>query len=242
MTGLLVSVRDAAEAAEAVAGGADLIDVKEPRGGSLGAASPAVMAEIVRTVAGRRPVSAALGELQERLGCTTADAAPQIPPGIQFAKLGLAGCADLPDWREQWRRALGGLSPATARVAVIYADWPRAAAPPPSAVIAAARPAGCRALLVDTFDKRGPGLMGLWSLDDLRQVVRAGRDWGLLVVLAGQLRSEHFASLLPLEPDFLAVRGAACRAGRAGRIDLRLVRELRESIERHGCVGRSSSA
>jgi uncharacterized protein (UPF0264 family) len=38
MTGLLVSVRDAAEAADALAGGADLIDVKEPNAGSLGAA------------------------------------------------------------------------------------------------------------------------------------------------------------------------------------------------------------
>ncbi len=56
MTGLLVSVRDAEEAADAVAAGADLIDVKEPRGGSLGATSPAVMAEVVRSVAGRRPV------------------------------------------------------------------------------------------------------------------------------------------------------------------------------------------
>ena len=36
MTKLLVSVRDAAEAIDALAGGADLIDVKEPLAGSLG--------------------------------------------------------------------------------------------------------------------------------------------------------------------------------------------------------------
>ena len=36
MTGLLVSVRDAAEAEAALRGGATLIDVKEPRHGSLG--------------------------------------------------------------------------------------------------------------------------------------------------------------------------------------------------------------
>ncbi len=242
MTGLLVSVRDAAEAADAVAAGADLIDVKEPRGGSLGAASPAVMAEVVRAVAGRRPVSAALGELKERPNCTTADDSLRVPAGIEFAKLGLAGCADLPDWQEQWRQALDRLPPTTAPVAVIYADWPLAAAPPPCAVLAAARQAKCRALLVDTFDKRGPGLLGLWSLDELRQVVRAGRELGLLVVLAGQLRAVHFATLLPLVPDYLAVRGAVCPADRTGRIDPQLVRELRESIQRVGCVGKSSSA
>ena len=36
--GLLVSVRSAAEALAALAGGADVIDVKEPNQGSLGAA------------------------------------------------------------------------------------------------------------------------------------------------------------------------------------------------------------
>ena len=36
MTRLLVSVRSAAEALAALAGDADLIDVKEPAGGSLG--------------------------------------------------------------------------------------------------------------------------------------------------------------------------------------------------------------
>ncbi len=42
MTRLLVSVRSAAEAEIALSAGADLIDVKEPSRGSLGAADPAV--------------------------------------------------------------------------------------------------------------------------------------------------------------------------------------------------------
>src|SRR5262245_26134710 len=62
---LLVSVRDVAEARAALTGGADIIDIKEPRRGPLGMAKPAVMAEIVAGVGGRAPVSAALGELHE---------------------------------------------------------------------------------------------------------------------------------------------------------------------------------
>src|SRR5690606_38342384 len=46
MTQLLVSVRNRAEALAALAGGADLIDVKEPWRGSLGAAPPHVMEEV----------------------------------------------------------------------------------------------------------------------------------------------------------------------------------------------------
>jgi uncharacterized protein (UPF0264 family) len=65
---LLVSVRSAAEAEAALAGGAALIDVKEPARGSLGRADEAVIRAVLGAVAGRRPVSAALGELAEKKG------------------------------------------------------------------------------------------------------------------------------------------------------------------------------
>ena len=63
MTRLLVSVRSADEALQAVAAGVDLVDVKEPSRGSLGRADWSQTLAILRAVAGRRPVSAALGEL-----------------------------------------------------------------------------------------------------------------------------------------------------------------------------------
>jgi uncharacterized protein (UPF0264 family) len=56
---LLVSVADAMDAAAAVTGGADIIDAKDPSRGALGPVSPATLAAIIGTVAGRRPVSAA---------------------------------------------------------------------------------------------------------------------------------------------------------------------------------------
>ena len=62
MTRLLVSVRSAAEAEAALAGGAALIDVKEPDRGALGRADDAVIADVVRAVAGRAPVSAAASQ------------------------------------------------------------------------------------------------------------------------------------------------------------------------------------
>jgi uncharacterized protein (UPF0264 family) len=60
---LLVSVRSMEEAQAALEGGADLIDIKEPNRGPLGKARDSVIAAIVEVVAGRRPVSAAMGEL-----------------------------------------------------------------------------------------------------------------------------------------------------------------------------------
>src|SRR5262245_27316757 len=112
MSGLLVSVRSAAEAEVALAGGATLIDVKEPARGSLGRADDMTIAAVLHVVAGRRPVSAALGELVDKsslLRCS----------GLAFVKWGLAGAARL-DWRSDLDRRLRIAGPQT--VVVAYAD------------------------------------------------------------------------------------------------------------------------
>src|SRR3954468_22924345 len=99
--GLLISVRGAGEGEGALRGGADAIDVKEPRRGPLGRADDATVAAVVAGVAGRRPVSAALGELVE------AGAAAPAVPGLAFVKWGLAGAA-----ATAWQRRLeqGGVA------------------------------------------------------------------------------------------------------------------------------------
>ena len=51
---LLVSVVSAREARRALAGGADIIDVKDPSQGPLGAPSPRVLSEVVAEVGARR--------------------------------------------------------------------------------------------------------------------------------------------------------------------------------------------
>ena len=86
-------------------------------------------------------------------------------------------------------------------------------------VLAAARRLSCRAVLVDTFDKVGPGLTQLWSRAELQSFADAVRDHQLMLVLAGKITATDFDMLLPLEPDYLAVRGAACSADRTGQLD-----------------------
>jgi (5-formylfuran-3-yl)methyl phosphate synthase len=225
MTALLVSVRDAAEALDAVAAGADLIDIKEPRAGSLGAAAPETIAEIIRAVAGRRLLSVALGEL-----ATGFVDLQQVALEIQFAKLGLAGCATRATWAADWQRALSGLPTGTAPVAVVYADWQRAEAPPPGEVIDRGYRIGCRAMLIDTFDKRGPGLLGLWPLAELERMIAVARAAEMLVVIGGQITDRDLPVLLPLAPDYIAVRGAVCHGHRAARLDPDLLRQFKGQL------------
>lgn len=223
MTGLLVSVRSGDEARHALAGGADVIDVKEPLLGSLGAAEPRVWDEVLAVVGQAVPVSVALGELRSF-------SPVPIPTLIRYAKLGLAGCRELRDWPERWAAALRTLPLETTPVAVAYADYDEAAAPTADEVFERGRQLGCGGLLLDTFDKTRGGLFDLWSEERVRTWVESARGAGMLVVLAGSLDRTTARRAAQLAPDLIAVRGAVCRASRVGPIDVARIRSLQQDL------------
>src|SRR4029077_10496484 len=88
---LLVSVVDAAEARLAVAGGVDVVDVKNPAEGSLGAPSPGVIAAVRREVPPELPVSVALGDLPALPGTAALAAFGAARSGAAYVKVGLWG-------------------------------------------------------------------------------------------------------------------------------------------------------
>ncbi len=136
MPQLLVSVRDCGEAAVALAADVDLIDVKEPRAGSLGAATVGVIDGVLRLVNGRRPVSVALGELVDNAATRANQLAThcrRYPPA--FAKIGLARCADRTSWQQELQAAFACLDSETVRVAVAYADLDAARSPEPGTIL-----------------------------------------------------------------------------------------------------------
>ena len=222
MTRLLVSVRDTNEASIALEAGAHLIDVKEPRHGSLGPADVATIRAVCSLVAGRVPVSAALGELLQQARLETSARAGCV----KFAKLGMAACADVTNWEEIWADVIDGFPATTTPVAVTYADWRDARAPQPSRILSAACQLGCGGVLVDTFHKSGGGLLDHMERSELADLVDASREQRMLVVLAGSLTRESIPRVLPLSVDYVAVRGAACIAGRQSRLDADRIRDL----------------
>ena len=90
---LLVSVVDAAEARLAVAGGVDIVDVKNPAEGSLGAPAPGVIAQVRDVVPAELPLSAALGDLPCLPGTAALAALGAARSGAAYVKLGLWGFA-----------------------------------------------------------------------------------------------------------------------------------------------------
>jgi uncharacterized protein (UPF0264 family) len=227
-SGLLVSVRDVEEAREALAGGAAIVDVKEPGRGPLGAADAGIAAAIGAAVGGRVPWTVACGELVARPDQSPALAVAgavgrtgaALPNG---AKAGPAGCSAV-EWRGAFAAFAAALPTDTIPIAVVYADWRRADAPPPEALIAAAAEvARCGALLIDTFDKRGPAVLAGTAPEVLRGWIATAKMAGLTTALAGRLSIESLAAAAALGPDVLAIRGAACAGGRDGPVRRHLV-------------------
>jgi hypothetical protein len=222
---VLVSIRNAQEAALAVQADVDLVDIKEPSRGSLGAAAPAVIDAVIREVAGRKPLSVALGELIEQ-----SDRADSIPSqGIRYAKVGLAGCAEITDWQARWRDLLLRMPRGVDPVAVVYADWRSASAPPPEQVLHHASQFGCRAVLVDTHNKHSGSLLAQWTVDEVVAFVSSVRNQGMLAVVAGSLCGAAIDTVVRLGPDYVAVRGAVCSGDRTAAVDA----EKLEKLVRH---------
>jgi uncharacterized protein (UPF0264 family) len=227
---LLVSVRNAAEAELALAGGVDFIDVKEPDRGPLGRADWEVIRAVVDCVAGRAKLSAALGEIVD----WRASDAARLPLGLDFVKFGLEGCGLLPAWRECWRRTVESLAGAASVVPVAYADHRTAIAPCFEEVIEAATQSGGEAVLMDTFDKSGPGLLEICSPAELQAFIEQARSAGLLSLVAGKLDAAAIEQITPWQVDVIGVRGAVCEGGRTGRLDAERVRSLAALLQRAG--------
>ena len=228
---LLVSVVDAGEAREAAAAGADIVDVKNPAEGSLGAPSPAVIAAVRAAVPAELPVSAAIGDMPNLPGTAALAALGAARSGATFVKVGLWGVSTEADAVELLRAVVDGV-PGAVVVAAAYADARRVPHAPlsPELLPRVARAAGVGVCLLDTAVKDGRGLLDWLSPDALTSFVAEAHAAGLQVALAGALRAEDLPVVrdtgrrhrrrplgrLPRRPALGAPRrGARPRPGRA---------------------------
>ncbi|MCS7020989.1 MAG: (5-formylfuran-3-yl)methyl phosphate synthase [Gemmataceae bacterium] len=226
---LLVSVRRADEVAAALAGGADLIDVKEPARGALGAAEAEVVAAVLEAVAGRVPVSAALGEWSEH-ALVHAHWHLELP--LRYVKWGLAGYPFTPGWGEDLLEVRRQLPLHTDMVLVAYADYERAKAIPPQEVARFARRYRFAAFLLDTGVKDGKTLLDFLPPPAIAELIQPLQRIGIIVALGGGLRPEHLKQLRGICPNYFAVRGSVCAGSkRTATIDPVRVRKWKEALQ-----------
>jgi uncharacterized protein (UPF0264 family) len=226
---LLVSVADSEEARDAVNGGADLIDAKDPTSGALGAVSLAALDRIRSMVAGRRVVTAAIGDALDEESVERI-AFDYGALGVGFVKIGFAGITDIDRVERLIAAAVKGAHATGHRsgvAAVAYADTGGGTSVHPAALIGAAARAGATGVLLDTAIKDGPGLRQLMTPRTLAAWVASAHGAGLTAALAGKLTLDDLPLVADTGADIAGVRGAACATGRSSRVVEDRVRTLK---------------
>jgi uncharacterized protein (UPF0264 family) len=213
---LLVSVTDAHEARVAAHGAVDIVDVKNPAEGSLGAPAPSVIASVRDAVPPELPVSAAIGDLPSLPGTAALAALGAARSGAAYVKVGLWGTSTEAEAVAVLRAVREAVEGGATVIAAAYADAERVPCRPlpPEAVIVAARHAGVGGCLLDTAVKDGRGLFEWLTPDALAALVAEAHAARLEMALAGALRAEDLTAVRATGADIAGVRSAACRDGR----------------------------
>ena len=218
---LLVSVRTVAEATLAAAGGADFIDLKEPRAGALGGLPVALIADIVaalRASGSTLPVSATIGDLaMHDYAAIVVQARAVAACGVDYVKVGI----ERGDGAAAVLQALAELPFAV--VPVFIADH---GLDPDLVATALHFPA----VMADTADKLSGSLFDCVPPEDLLQFVALAREARTMVGLAGALRQAHLRMLQSLAPDFAGFRSAVCAGDRGSALDAGLLRGLAQAL------------
>jgi (5-formylfuran-3-yl)methyl phosphate synthase len=231
---LLVSVTDAHEARVAVEGGVDIVDVKNPAEGSLGAPGPGVIERVRDVVPPERPVSAAIGDLPNLPGTAALAALGAARSGAAYVKVGLWGTSTTDEAVAVLRAARDAVDRRATLIAAAYADAERVpdGPLPPGAIVEAARRAGAGGCLLDTAVKDGRGLFQWLTPESLEALVAEAHAAGLEMALAGALRAEDLSVVRATRADIAGVRSAACRDGlRTARLDAERIALLRTECE-----------
>jgi (5-formylfuran-3-yl)methyl phosphate synthase len=223
------------EAEEAIAGGADIIDVKNPKEGALGANYPWVIKRIKEVTPKNLKVSCTLGEVGNLPGSVSLAALGAASLGVDYIKVGLYGIKTPEDavfLLQNVNRAAKECNPKIKIAVAGYADAEKIGAIDPMLIPEIAHKAHVEVAMIDTSVKDGKNLFDYMSKDQLRKFVDLVHGFGLEAALAGSLRKHDLPAIYDLGADVAGLRGAACTNSNrvTGQITRKLVSDLVEVV------------
>lgn len=223
---MLASVTSADEAQIALSGGADIIDLKNPEQGALGALPLSVIREIVEAVGQRKLLSATVGDLPMQPHILADAVVNTAATGVDIIKIGFFGQLG----HAECIQAMEPLAAqGTAIVAVLFADDA-----PDFGLLKQMAHAGLYGVMLDTATKNGKRLRHHLEDGVLQQFVEHAGSLGLLTGLAGSLAIADIPALAKIGPDYLGFRGALCQGSdRKARLDPLKLRGVKDVL--HSC-------
>ena len=223
-----MSPKSIEEALECVQGRADIIDVKNPAEGSLGANFPWIIKEIRNKVPEHIPISATIGDIVYKPGTVALAAFGAATSGASFVKVGLWGIENKKQGIEIMnavKKAIDFNNLETDVVVAGYAEGESIGSINPLLIPDIARDSKSDYAMIDTYDKTaGKSLFDILTIEELEDFITDSRKNNIGVALGGSIQIDHIPILKKLQPDIVGIRGAACEKG--DRIEGKIKAEL----------------
>lgn len=226
MIRLLISVKNAEEALDALQAGADFIDLKDPAVGALGSLDDAVSLQAVRAVNRQAMVSATVGDKHDSLETLLELVMRKRDLGVDIIKLPISS---LPKQNDDHHAIANLITDYQLKlIAVMFAEQPIDITWIPK--LAAM---GFYGVMLDTADKQHH-LLSAVDTDTIHAFVKHCELHQLQAGLAGALRLEYLNELTPHSPSYIGFRSGVCRDNvRENSLLPHLVKEIKDKLYKH---------
>ena len=223
MTGMLASVTSFDEAKVVLNAGADIIDIKNPHEGALGAQEINVVKDIVKYANRAVLTSATVGDMDSNDPELLNRIIKMSETGVDYVKVGLFETKPSSYFI---RTIINAVNKGIKLVVVLFAENYQG--------IDSIRPImqmGITGIMLDTKEKKGKNLCSILSNNELKEFVELAKENNLITGLAGSLRFEDISKLVELNSDYLGFRGALCsQSNRINEINEEQVNKIRKAI------------
>lgn len=232
---LLVSAINIEEAKEALKGGADILDVKNPKEGSLGASFPWIIKQISDYANNKTVVSTTIGDVPYKPGTVSLAALGSAVSGSNYVKVGLYGTRNYQEALEVMNAVVKTVKEYDDTITVVacgYADAKQIGSVLPEDIPKMAVNSNSDVAMLDTYQKDGRRLTDFLNKEELSQFTKQTHDYGLEVALAGSVNKKDIQLLEEIDCDIMGVRGCVCTGGdrNQGTINHNLVQDLKDNI------------
>lgn len=223
MSQLLISVTNVEEAKLALTHGADIVDLKDPASGALGALPLPIIQAVLTLVDGIKPVSATIGNIAMKPELIIPSVCALVALKVDFIKIGFLH-------NDDYLPVLKGLQPiansGVKLIAVQFAEYQY-----DQDLMTKLKKYGFIGVMLDTSKKNGLSLFDHYTHEQCGYFAQQARRYDLSFGLAGSLKLEHVAQAKLFNPNYIGFRGGVCvNTQRKLRLDLQKLAAVRIAV------------
>lgn len=239
---LLVSISEVDEALDAYKGGADIIDIKNPREGALGANFPWVITKVRAILGERAQISATIGDMPNLPGTASLAALGAACSDPNYIKVGLFGPRSFDEALYMMKSVVRSVKDYSSELKVIasgYADHAEYGCLSPLLLPKIADRSGADGVLIDVKNKGELNLFNFLAFSQLQTFVDESHKLDLRVALAGGLGKESIRQIQDLGADIIGVRRSVCERSKGpfGKVKEKFVSDFVRKIRQANDAG-----